>query len=100
MKSAEQMSSISYNAVKFRSVTCKIHTHAHQAHHKYASASLLLELSPGNILNVTLCIFISLSLALRGGRATGSKSSSFHDKMEADSPYRRHLPPECDATKG
>lgn len=63
------MCSISYNAGKFHSVTCKIHTHTHKAHHKYAFVPLLFEMSPGNILNVTLYIFISLSLALRGGRA-------------------------------
>lgn len=46
----------------------KIHTHTHKAHHKYAFVPLLVETSPGNILNVTPYIFISLSLAVRGWR--------------------------------
>ena len=47
---------------------CKIHTHTHKAYHKYAFVPLPVETGPGNILNVTLYIFISLSLALCGRR--------------------------------
>lgn len=61
---------------KFQSVTRKIPTQTHthtQNHHKYAFASPLFEMSPGNILNATLYILISLSLAQRGGaHTTGS----------------------------
>lgn len=74
IKSTEQMCLITYG--KFQSVTRKIPTQTHthtQNHHKYAFASPLFEMSPGNILNATLYIFISLSLAQRGGaHTTGS----------------------------
>lgn len=39
----------------------KIHTRTHKVHHKYAF--LLVEMGPGNILNVTLYISITFSLA-------------------------------------
>lgn len=48
------------------SLMIKIHTHKHKAHHTYAFVPLLVETGPGNILNVTLYIFISLLLALCG----------------------------------
>lgn len=44
----------------------KIHTHTHKAHHKYAFVPLLVEMGPGNILNVSLYISISILIALCG----------------------------------
>lgn len=59
-------------------------------------------MSPGNVLNATLYIFISsLSLAQRGGsRTPGSERSSFYEEMQEYCPYMQHFPPECEVTKG
>lgn len=62
-KSKEEMCSITYDIVMF-----KTHTHTHKERHKYAFVPPLFERGPGNILNVTLYISISLLLALRGRR--------------------------------
>ncbi|TKS88340.1 hypothetical protein D9C73_023230 [Collichthys lucidus] len=62
-KSKEEMCSITYDIVMF-----KTHIHTRKERHKYAFVPLLFERGPGNILNVTLYISISLLLALRGRR--------------------------------
>lgn len=46
----------------------RVHTHTHKARHKYAFVPLLVQMSPGNILNVTPYISISLLLLLCGRR--------------------------------
>lgn len=76
----------------------EIHTHTHKAHHKYAFAPLLFEMGPGNILNVTLYIFISLSLAQHGWLT--QQEARDHQFIKKWKNMLDHFPPECKVTKG
>lgn len=79
----------------------KIHTHIHRALHKYAFVPLLVETGPGNILNVTPYIFISLSLAARGRRTQQeARDHRFMKERENMLLICSTFPPECEATKG
>lgn len=79
----------------------KIHIHTHKAHHKYAFVPLLVERGPGNILNVTLYISISLPLALRGRRTQQeARDHQFMKKWRNMLLVCSTFPPECEATKG